>query len=173
MNAQRPAKNLLIVALVLLIAGFAASAAYWSLSERPAYITEQESYGEAIAEGKRGEANRADSTEATELMNEQWERVTTSARLVEAHGHFLFLCVLLLLFSTLMAGCSSLGQTGRYATWLAVGGILIYPAGLIVQATGALLIGQIMAAGGALMIIAFAAIVTLGVWRHEKESGSS
>lgn len=167
MSTQGTSRGLLILALALLITGFAASGIYWSTTDKPAFLSEQENYGDVIAG-----ANRLESGDALALMNAQWETVNESARLVEAHGHFLFLCILILLFSILMTGTMLLPRSGQYLIWLAAGGVVIYPAGLMIQGIGHVYPGQILAAGGALMVLVFTGIVTLGLWRHPSNENS-
>jgi hypothetical protein len=161
MNVHSGPRNLVSLALVLLIAGFAGSALYRSLSPEPAFLAVQEDYGAAISA-----AAVTNGQTASSLAELQWDKVNKSARLVEAHGHILFLCIFLMLFAILLNGLQGDGRYIRSNAWLGIGGVLIYPAGLFTQSTGLTLPGQVLSAAGALLIVAFAGIMVARLWRH-------
>lgn len=155
MNRLKGSRLLLTLALALLLTGFAGSIVYWSAQGNAAFLATQENYGAAIAAA----ATNKDAAQAA--ADVQWRRVQQVARAVEAHGHLLFLCVLLVLFSVLLAGTSVTKRRRGLLAWSAVAGVLMYPAGLIVQATGLVLVGQALAAAGSvLLLLAVSGIVT-------------
>jgi hypothetical protein len=151
MNRQDGARNLLILTQVLLLSGFAGSAIYWSASGGTAFLATQEDYGGAISAAVGADARDV----AVARADQQWNRVNRAARLVETHAHLLFLCILLILFAILGAGHSGAFETHGRLAWLATGGVLMYPAGLVAQALGLLLFGQVLSAAGAVLIVLF------------------
>lgn len=164
MNRPHGFRILLVLALVLLLGGFAGSAVYWSASGGRAVLAVQEGYGEVIAA-----AAGRDSAAALSAAAEHWNRVDRATRLAEAHAHLLFLCILLILFAMLLAGTSRADQRRRGLAWLGAGGVLIYPAGLIVQAAGFVTAGQVLAAAGAVLILLFAGRIVAALFRPQTE----
>ncbi len=159
MSVHSGPRNLVTLALVLLITGFAGSALYRSLSPAPTFLALQEDYGAAISA-----AAVKDGPAASSLAELQWDKVSKSARLVEAHGHVLFLCIFLILFAILLNGLRADGRYVRGFAWLGIGGVLLYPAGLLTQSTGHTLLGQVFSAAGAVLILTFAGIMVAGLW---------
>jgi hypothetical protein len=154
MNRHDGTRNLLILALALLLSGFIGSAIYWSASGGAAFLATQEEYRDAISAAAGADGNRAIAR-----ADEQWNRVNRAARLVETHAHLLFLCILLVLFAILLAGTSAADGKDTRLAWLATVGILSYPCGLVAQAGGLLVFGQILSATGAVLILLFAGCI--------------
>lgn len=167
MNPYAASRRLLIFALVLLLAGFAASAAYWTI-DSGAYLAIQEGYGDALSV-----AATADAEEAGVRAEAQWNRVNRSARLVETHAHLLFLSILLMLFALLLADPAVGGRGADFTVALAIGGVLIYPTGLLVQTAGLVLPGQALSAAGALLILAFVARIVAALLRRQVVPGGT
>lgn len=164
MNRHNTSRGLLILALALLLLGLTASAIYWTVSGAEAVLVTQEDYGEVIAAaaGGAGEAAFAAATD-------HWNQVNRTTRRAETHAHVLFFCILLILFSVLSADASCAGQRSGRLAWLAAGGVLIYPSGLLVQAAGFLALGQILSGAGAVLILLFTGRVVVGLFRPQKE----
>lgn len=162
MTIEKGSRNLLILALVLLIAGFASST-FWSASHEAPFLATLEDYGGAIVAAAGNDAGAASSL--TEL---QWNKTGRAARLVEAHGHLLFLCIFLILFAMLLAGQPRPGPGSLHIDWLAVSGVLMYPAGLAAQASDYLIAGQVLSATGALLILTFAGTVVVRLYHRPR-----
>ena len=155
-----------MVSTLLLLVGFALSALYWTLVEAPAFLAKQENYSVAIAAASDTAQGTTVQPSPEASANDHWIQVQRAARVVEAHGHFLFICILLVLFAPLIPGTRTSAGPVRLLPGLAGSGIIIYPTGLILQGKGYILAGQILAAGGALMIIAFAGSIVWGLWQQ-------
>ena len=152
-------RKLLILSVALLIAGFMGSAIYWSASRDAAFLATQENYENAILAA----AAREDS--AVPRADAQWNRVNQAARLVEAHGHLLFLCIFLILFAILLADSTGAGKASRHMVKLATGGVLIYPTGLVAQGAGFIEFGQVLSAVGAVLILLFTGRIVAGLFK--------
>lgn len=159
MNSHKGTRRLLVFTVVVLISGFATSALFWTSGQSPAFLSVQEDYSAAITA-----AAGADKDAASALAGQHWDAVSRAARAVEAHGHILFLCIFLFLFAVLLHGLEVREQTEQRIAWLGISGVLIYPAGLILQASGYILAGQVFSAFGALLILAFAGLIVAGLW---------
>jgi hypothetical protein len=159
MNGREGNRRLMLVALVLLLVGFASSVVYWSVSEGPPYLALQEDYRGAIAA-----AAGSDRDAALVLADEHGKDVQRAARLIETHAHALFLSVFLIVFAMLMA--AKPGPGNRRLGWLAIGGVLTYPVGLAVQAVGLLVLGQALSAAGAVLVLLFAGSVVIDLFRR-------
>ncbi|MDT8320406.1 MAG: hypothetical protein RQ826_07750 [Xanthomonadales bacterium] len=159
MSSHKGTRRLLVFTVVMLISGFAASALFWTIGPSPAFLSVQENYSAAITA-----AAGAEKGAASAVAGQQWDAVSRAARAVEAHGHLLFLCIFLLLFTVLLHGLEVREQTEQRVAWLGISGVLIYPAGLILQASGYILAGQVFSAFGALLILAFAGLIVAGLW---------
>lgn len=143
------------LALALLIAGFAASTIH-VISQRDQLprLAEREDYREAIIDLP------------SERHMDHYDAVSRTKHLVQAHAHFLNLCIFLILF------CLMIGQTrfprawrSRLA-WVFTLGLVVYPIGLALQAFHQVAPGQVLAVIGAALIIAPMLATWLGLTEY-------